>query len=261
MNHWQNYHKRWSALGPPQRPNPEAVATLHRLVGRPRGPVLVLGVTPEVAGAFDVVTAVDKNRGMIDGVWPGDTETKRAIEADWLTVDLPAGGFTAVVGDGSLNSVPTLDDARVVLARAFMFLRPGGRFACRVYARPDDPFTEELLIDTLLRPATIGFHAFKWMLAMNVAESEGASVPVARLLERFEELSPDRELTSRRTGWPRTAIDTVDAYRDSPVRYCFPSRTEFLAMIPRGAAGVAFEPSGTYDLAACCPTLTFSKPV
>jgi hypothetical protein len=259
MTHWQKYHAAWSKLEAPLRPNAETLGKIRELAGDAAGPVLLLGVTPELAKAFDPVLAVDKNKAMIDHVWPGDTATKTARHGDWLDLQGPKNHFVAAVGDGSLNAVTSLREIRQVLECVIDLLAPGGCFACRLYERPEKPFTEDHLRQAAARRATVNFHAFKWQIAMHLAEDGGASMPVVLIRERFNELFPDRDKLARDTGWPRDVIDMIDIYRGSPTIYTFPSRREFLDVLPKGISRARFESSGTYDLAECCPMLAFRK--
>jgi hypothetical protein len=259
MTHWQKYHAAWSKLEAPLRPNAETLSKVHELTGIVGGPVLLMGVTPELARAYDHVLAIDKNKAMIDHVWPGDSPTKKALHADWLDIAEPKCHFAAAVGDGSLNSVTTLREVRQVLERVVDLLAPGGCFACRLYERPEQAVSEEHLLKTGSRPATLNFHAFKWQLAMHLADRMGASIPVVLIRERFNELFPDRDKLSAETGWPRELIDMIDIYKGSPTIYVFPSRREFLDVLPRGISQVRFVPCGNYDLAECCPMLAFQK--
>jgi hypothetical protein len=259
MTHWQKFHTAWSKLEAPLRPNAETLGKIRALTGKIAGPVLLLGVTPELANTFDEVQGVDKNKAMIDHVWPGDTATQKALHADWLDLEEPKNHFAAVVGDGSLNAVATLREVRLLLSRVVDLMVCGGRFACRLYERPEQALTEDQLRQMGARPATLNFHAFKWQLAMHLAETSGASMPVVLIRERFNELFPDRDRLARDTGWPHDIIDMIDIYRGSPTIYVFPDRREFVDALPKGISDVRFEPSGRYDLAECCPMLTFVK--
>jgi SAM-dependent methyltransferase len=259
MSHWQDYHARWSQLRPPLRPHPDVIAPVRTLIGNPDGPVLLLGVTPELATAFESVHAVDKSPEMIAGIWPGDTPMRHAVQGDWLHIPGPDGRFNAVVGDASPNNVSYPDEVCRLLLRVRELLAPGGRFACRVFERPAWPFTREDLLDMTTNPARINFQAFKWMFAMHLAAHTEPSVPVRRVLALFEQMFPDRDGLAARTGWPRADIDTVEVYRESPVVYCFPDRSEFLRMLPQGFSEVAFHACGGYDVAECCPILSCRK--
>lgn len=259
MSHWQKYHARWAQIQPPLRPDEDVVRALQVLTANPSGPVLLLGVTPELADAFDQVHAIDKNPAMIEKIWPGDTSLKKAEQGDWLLKSLPPDHFDAVVGDGSLNNVACPGELEMLLRRARDCLAPGGTFACRLFERPDAPYAISDLRFTASRQAAINFHAFKWQLAMHIAESNRTMVPVAAILNLLEELFPDRDRLSRDSGWPRSAIDTIDVYRGSPVEYSFPNRREFLDALPGGIGDVTFTSCGSYDLSDRCPILSFRK--
>jgi len=258
-SHWQKYHARWSQVHPPLRPNEDVVTTVQSLVGVTKGAVLLLGVTPELADAFPSVHAIDRNSAMIEKVWPGDTPSKRAHLGDWLDLDGPAGWFSGAVGDGSLSALESLDQIRSVLARVNNVLAPGSAFACRLYERPAVAFNDVDMAISVSGGTGFGFHAFKWQIAMQIAERSGASVPVVAILEHFNEKFPDRDELVAQTGWSRDVIDTIDVYANSPVTYTFPNRKEILDVLPLGIAETRFVECGTYDLAACCPILTFRK--
>ena len=260
MNHWNNYHARWSQIQPPLRPHADVIAGIRSLAGGPHQSVVLLGVTPELATAFDRVHAVDKSDGMIANVWPGDTESRKATQGNWLALPTPAEPVDAVVGDGSLNAIWYPGEVSTVLQNAMSALRKGGRFVCRVYERPKVPFSEKHLIRVTAEPAQMNFHAFKWQLAMHLAHEQGANVAVASILERFNEMWPDRQALADVTGWERSTIDTIDVYRGSDIVYSFPDRQELMDVVPEGAANLNFSPCGSYDMAACCPLLSFRKP-
>jgi SAM-dependent methyltransferase len=258
-NHWQDYHRRWSGLQAPLRPTLETVAIIQQLVGRRDARVLLLGVTRELAMAFPHILAVDKNIAMIKNLWPGDTATRTAREADWQNLDASWGRFSAVVGDGSCNSVTYPDELRQVLKQVHDRLEPGGCFVCRIYERPVHVPSTTALQAQGSRPAEINFHAFKWQLAMRIAEDTEPTVPVASILKKFEDMFTDRGALAQHTGWPRADIDTIDAYRNSSVAYCFPNRAELLRVIPPGLGRIQFHASGAYDLAEWCPILVCER--
>lgn len=258
MSHWQRYHARWSQIQPPLRPDPDVINAVRAYAGT--GHTLLLGVTPELADVFDHLDAVDQNPAMIANVWPGDTTHKKAIEGNWLEIERPIGAYAAVIGDGSLNNLAWRSGIARVLERAMRWLRPGGHFVCRVFERPPDGYSRRHLLRIASETANINFHAFKWQVAMHLAQERGANVPVASILDLINELFPNRDNLARVTGWPRQAIDTIDIYQGSHVSYSFPDRREFLEALPLNAVDVTFTPCGSYDLAACCPILTFHKP-
>ncbi len=256
MNHWENYYRRWSQLKPPLRPSQETVGIYRELVKPSGGRVLLLGITPELALAFDDVVAIDKSRPMIDHIWPGNTAQRRAIEGNWLGMGEELGSFSAVVGDGSLNVLGSLAEIRAVLRQAALRLAQGARLVCRVFERPDAAITRDDLFQVVRGGARINFHAFKWRMAMSLAGRHGASVPVAGILELFAGMFPDTARLCAQSNWPVDDIKTIQAYRGSNAVYCFPNRAELLAQMPPEMGEVSFHPSGQYDLCERCPIMT-----
>jgi hypothetical protein len=79
-------------------------------------------------------------------------------------------------------------------------------------------------------------------------------VAVAEILDAFTRMFPDRERLSAATGWPVSAINTIEAYATSNVRYTFPTRSELAALISEQFEMVQ-ERTGEYELAERCPTI------
>lgn len=258
-NHWEMNPRHWSRIEPPLRPDAEVTRTFQRLAGGPAARVLLLGVTSELANAFESVQAIDKSGNMISKVWPGDSASKQALQGNWLEMPVPDQPFDAVIGDGCLSNLDYPHDVREVLQRALHCLRPGGKFVSRLFERPDAPQSREALLATGSAPASINFHAFKWQLAMHLSGVTQATVPVPEILALFNELFPDRAALAARTGWPRELIDLVDVYRDSEVRFTFMTRREILAVLPPGITDLRFDDCSDYDLAECCPMLSFAR--
>ena len=242
---------------PPLRPHADVVALLRALVGDGDAPVLLLGVTAAIAEAFTTVDAVDINPAVIASSWPGDTESKRATVGDWLELGGGDRRYAAVLGDGSLNMLTPPQIARL-LAIVIGLLEPGGRFACRLFERPEPAFSEADLERAASGPGPLNFNAFKWQLAMHLSSGR-PTLPVAEIRAAFQTRWPDRAALAQATGWPREAIDTIDLYEGSSLVYSFPSRAEFRQMLPEGSEAVEFLACGTYPLAERCPVLTFRR--
>ena len=259
MTHWNHHTLHWAQVRPPLRPAPTVVDCLTRLVADPGARVLILGVTVELVHAFDRVLAVDKNAAVIAAQWPEDVPGKVVRCSDWLTLTDCDGVFDAVVGDGMLTALDPPDAAPRLFRAALDALKPGGRFACRLFERPERAFTADS-IGRAPDPSTpFNFHALKWQIAMMLAGERGPQVPVASILAAFEEIFPDRDELAQARGWSRQEIDTIDVYRDSPLTYLFPNRAEHRAWLPPEATEVQFVDCGGYPLAECCPILTFRK--
>ena len=125
---------------PPLRPHADVIALLRGLVGDGDAPVLLLGVTAAIAEAFTTVDAVDVNPAVIASSSAGRHRVKRATVGDWLELRGGDRRCAAVLGDGSLNVLTPPQIARL-LAIVIGLLEPGGRFACRLFERPEPAFS------------------------------------------------------------------------------------------------------------------------
>ena len=252
---WSDFHRRWSRLKPPLRANPEVVAAIGRAIADHRDRELLLGVTPELSDIAAATVAVDLSWTMIAHVWPGDTEARRAVLADWLAMPIGQQRFSAVIGDGSLNALEYLRYP-ALFAQLEGVLKPGARLAVRIYARPAPCEPVERVRQQVLAGRIAGFHAFKWRLAMAIAaERRSADVPVALVHQRFDREFADRHALGLATGWGAEEIAEIDAYAGSQAAYSFPTRGEVVAALPRSFRNPRFASSGAYELAERCPIL------
>jgi len=247
--HWAARSLHWKTMGPPLQPNQEIVDCFHSIIPCSKH-IMLMGVTPQIANAYANVTAVDREPAMIANVWPGDTATKRAINANWLSVDLPAESFDGVIGDGSINMLD-ISDVSFMFKRAISMLKPGGVFACRMFTRPDTPVKLDQLYQEAVTP-TVNFSAYRRLLPMYLAEVHGPVVPVSQISTLFDQLCPDRSQVS----WTAEQLSKIDDYRNSDTTTWFPTRDEILKLSPKGSR---FVDVGTYDIADTCPILTFTK--
>jgi hypothetical protein len=230
------------------------VDTIVDAVGDRTRKVLLLGVTPELVARFDHLEAIDKATDMISALWHPHADTQSVREGNWLELGAHDGPYSAVVGDASLNALQSGAEIAEVLRRVAGRLEDGGVMACRVFERPPTPYTDDDLAKALEDGSHGNFHAFKWMIAMSLAETKGISVGVVDILERFNELFPDRDRVSAQTGWPREVIDTIDVYQQSSAALCFPNRVEFQEYFEQHFE-TRWLASGHYDLADRCPVV------
>ncbi len=219
------------------------------------GRVLLLGVTPELADIGETTVAVDMSEEMIAAAWPGDTDTRRAICGNWLEMPLRQREFSAVIGDGSFAFVPLSAYGRLVDQLRGVLL-PGARFAVRVYETPEPCETVVELRDEVMQGTGMGFHAFKWRLAMAiVAETGLASIPVALIHSVFELEFDDREALAAASGWTLEEIAEIDQYQRQETVFSFPTRAEIAAELASRLSNPRFVASGSYELAERCPIL------
>ena len=220
------------------------------------GRVLLLGVTPELAVLGRELVAVDNSPAMLEHVWPGDTDSRRAVLADWADLPFNDSEFDAVIGDGSLNSAP--EQVEQVLGEAKRVLSTTGRAVFRLFCSPEEPEPLQSIQEDVLGGWTGNVHALKWRIAMSLASQRPRStVPVEAILQAFDEMFPDRTKLAACTGWSLDEIATLDAYRGADHSLGFPTLSELLdRAAPYFSSAVVKHGSG-YPLAHRCPTIVF----
>jgi len=256
MSHWSGQARQWDRVGAPLRPPAEVVEQLCGPLASCGDPALVLGVTPELTAALPRLLAVDRSATMIERLWPGNAPGRRALCADWLDLEPSGERFCGAVGDGSLTVLGTPQRVEQLLERLVALLPAGAPLRLRVFQRPEVPWSLGQLQALSQSPGDLNFHAFKWMLAMQLAGLHGDQLPVTTILEVFNQHWPDRVQLAQRTGWPAAQIDTIDVYRGSADVYWFPTASTLLELVSNQFNAVQLEPCGSYPLAAQCPILS-----
>jgi SAM-dependent methyltransferase len=266
-DHWNDHARQWQHVGPPLRPAPADVRLTEALAAEvPRAgkreplQAILLGVTPELAcmrwPRGTRLLAVDRNMGMIEGVWPRDRLTLPAsvVGGDWR--ELPMSDATAhlVVGDGCYNAMDSPEGYQALSAEVRRVLRPAGRFIMRFFVRPEQAESTEAVF-TDLRNGRIGnFHVFKWRLAMSLHGSLDVGVRVGDVWEAWNAEGLEVEILSQRLNWPRAVIATIDAYRGVDTRYTFPTLEEVRASLADYFVELACHVPD-YEIGERCPTL------
>jgi len=259
--HWNAIRKHWQLLGPPLRPPAEAVATYERELDLCGAHVVLLGVTPELAGLGATMTAVDESPEMIAGIWPGDTTSRRAVNGDWLDLPVPGASVDVVIGDGCLSALALSVARRALFAAIARVLRPGGRAGARLFAGPQAPDDPHAVRGLALSGGVSTFHELKWRVAMTAAgNAPDYAIPVKTIVERFDALFPDRAELSALTGWELPVIGTIDVYRNSSAIYSFAPADALIGEAHAFFDNVDVVPTGSYGLAERCPLLVLRSP-
>lgn len=256
---WDSRARSWDDWGPPLRPCRRDIE-LYRghlsdwhasisSVGK-KG-VLLLGVTPELAleeWPFDFsLLAIDRSKEMIDAQWPGDVPGKKAAcQSDWLHNNLPAGFFSAVIGDGVPVFFPKPDALFQAVRR---LLAPDGVFVCRFFVSP--PVRESLsaVLESLRAGHVPTFHSFKWRVAMSLQADPEEGVRQHDVWEAVMSFGVD--LTRL---YPEREVATIRFYRDSQDRLHFPTWAQYGEALSREFSEISAEfPS--YELGIRCPVV------
>ncbi|MBI5005778.1 MAG: class I SAM-dependent methyltransferase [Nitrosomonadales bacterium] len=251
-NYWQGFAQRWNRLGSPLRPCAEDVANFRKAMGDDPGRCLLLGVTPELADLSPTLTAIDNSAAMIAALWHG---RQRAILGDWLEMPFAPASFDTVIGDGCLVLLAQPMQHQRFFERLAKIVAPGGRILLRVFVGPEQPETREEVCRDALAGKMRSVHAFKWRLSMAVAsEAPDRTLAVAETAATFDRLIPDRKQLAAATGWRADEIETIDFYRGSDARYCYPTLSQVRNSIPASLKETSVI-YGSYELAGRCPIL------
>ena len=257
--HWQNLAKQWNRLGSPLRPCAEDVNNFHAAMGNDPGRCLLLGVTPELAVIAPQLTAIDNSTAMIEALWSPQHPDKPAIPGDWLDMPFADGSFDTLIGDGCLVLLSHPSQHAPFFAQGNRVLTPGGKLLLRVFVGAEQGERREQVCDDALNGKMKSFHAFKWRLSMAIAsESIDFNVNVAETCDTFDRLIPDRKKLAATTGWTMDDIETIDFYRDSTARYCYPPLSQVRKILPNTLKETALI-HGQYELADRCPILVLEK--
>jgi SAM-dependent methyltransferase len=194
---------------------------------------------------------------MIERVWPGDTERRRAILGDWTELPFEDCSFDAVIGDGSLNSAPEVMEQ--VVSEINRVLRPDGRAAFRMFCSPEQEESLAAIMDDLGCGRVGNLHALKWRIGMSLAALKpNAIVPVRTILQTFNEMFPDRARLAGQTGWSLEEIATLDAYSGADHSMGFPTLSALLDRAAPHLVHLAVLQGTGYPLAERCPTVVWS---
>lgn len=252
--HWSHYHDVWPHLVPPLRPTQATADQMCALLPDRDGQTILLGVTPELANATRNLVAVDASAEMIRAIWPGDTASRWAICADWLDLPFKDHRFGAAVGDACHTVLTFPDQHQRLYASLTEALAPGARLIFRVHCRPDRGESIVELREEVAKRRIGGFQEFKWRLAMVLAaERPQGNLPVREILAAFNALFPDRRQLISHTGWVPEQVATIAGYAESSEVYSFPTRAQFLSVVPRRFAGSHFIETAGFPLAERSP--------
>lgn len=272
--HWRRFAERFALLDSPLRPCAEDIRIIEEMLAAEpevfgagsKKRVWLLGVTPEIATArwpLEVeLIAVERVQAMIEFVWPGDTDRRKAICADWLDVPLPDQSVDLAIGDGCLTAVGFPDDLSRLLASVHRCLRPGGYLLMRLFCRPDVAETPDSVIAELQSGAIGGFHAFKWRLAMALQGKDNASdVAVDDIWRAWNAARIDMRALAAARDWPLEQVALIEYYKGSAARYNFMRYDDTILLLKRAGFVLMATRTGSYELAECCPHVLLKKQV
>jgi len=260
--------------GLPLRPPPESAICMHKIISQlilkkkltsKNISLVLLGVTPEIANlpwAKNItLKAFDKNKDMIKFVWEAPKKITSYVEQSlWQKIPLEDKSVDFILGDGCTTQFPNKktykdffkEQRRIIKADGFLLLR------CFLNTQKQET------LDQIARDARNGniefFGSLKWRIAMALLDKTKAfSIRVKKIYAAFNQLFPERSFLNQSSGWNKNIIDSIDTYKDSDIKYTFPSMKELEKLItPQFKIIKIYHPK--YELTKRCPILLM-KPI
>ena len=222
--------------------------------------VVVLGVTPAIIQLSwprqVMLCAIDASPAMIAAQWRAHSSIASMVAcARWQSMPFPDAAASAIVGDGSLNTLPSLAEYPVVFAELSRMLRRDGVLVLRCFVRSTAESVEEVVEAALNRKFTTSA-PFRLRLCMALAKKDGG-LGLGELLEGFNALFPDRQRLAAAAGWPMEEIERFDMDKGSNVRITFPSESQ-ITKLAAPFFDVRAVRRGSYALAEYCPTIALA---
>ena len=263
-NDWGRSAKLWHIVAPPLSPSPEdgeimlalAAPVLEKLASKTS--ILVLGVTPAIIGLDwpekSHLVAVDGDETMITNVWrPNSHISSSVLLSDWASMPFDDDSFDLVVGDCSLNALPSAELYRAVTNEIARLLRPEGSLILRCFMPPSTFLSAEEVVAGAAAGHYASVRDFRYAFAL-ASKAEDHSVWLPDLLPLFDNLVPDRADFAKRTGWDREDVDRGDIVFNQPIRLTYPPLEIFEDWIAPSFVCDAIR-NGSYFSAPLCPTL------
>jgi len=255
---WTRLARQYARLSAPFCPASQDVELFRQAIVGHDERVLLLGVTPALAGFGQDMVAVETMPDVIAALWPGNAPHRRAVAGDWRALPCPDQSRSAIIGDGVFSAA---DVDPVALLREFLrVLSPGGVIAIRCFCAPAQPEPLEAVVADTLAGRVPDLNVLKWRLAMHLAASDADfRVPVVTVLDTFNQLFRDRAALLDQTGWLASEFDFIDLYRgSSSVLRFLPEDRLRDSFASQGVDVSLVQPEG-YPLASRCPVFVLRK--
>jgi SAM-dependent methyltransferase len=266
QDHFARLVTKWSHIGSPLRPLPDESAVVQRVADtlHAAAQVVVLGLTPEIIACHwpaDIrLTAVDHSPAMIRALWPPEKGPVNAqvMLANWCVMPIPSGTIDLVAGDGCYVVLPHPDGFASLTQEICRVLRPGGRFAIRVFLRPDTAETLAHIAQALSSGAIGSVNALKLRLLAALHGTSGSGTRLDDVFQAWKSLPPLAQQRVGQPGWTAEELVGIESYGGLESRYFLPTLAEFRASLSPLLVEIECT-YGSHELADRCPTLVFAR--
>jgi len=269
LAHWREIGRQWAQLGSPLRPAPEDASfytqTLERWTQDSKVPprALILGVTIEIyhlpwpSGTH--LLALDQTREMFDAVWPG--QRNMALCGDWKDMPLAPNSRDISFCDGGIMMLAYPHETRRMIESLERVLAPGGICAFRLYIPPAKQESPDVVLADLLAGRIANLNLLKLRLGMAMQKDVCEGVQLQDIWNMVNAAAPDFEKLSSRIGWKRQPLMAINIYRNSRVRFYFPTMAQVLELFKERNGAFKLEEihHSTYVLGERCPIVALRR--
>lgn len=269
VSHWREIARQWAQLGSPLRPGPEDVRsytkTLERWTQDSKVPprALILGVTIEIyhllwpSGTH--LLALDQTGEMINAVWPGPRNT--AVCGDWKAMPLASHSRNISFCDGGITSLAYPHETRRMIESLERVVAPGGICAFRLFTPPTKRESSDAVLADLLDGRIASLDLLKLRLGMALQKDVCEGVQLQDIWNMVNAAAPDFERLSSRIGWKRQPLMAINTYRNSRVRFYFPTLAQVLELFKERNEAFKLEEThhSTYALGERCPIVALRR--
>jgi hypothetical protein len=220
---------------------------------------MLLGVTPEIARMGwpekSSLIAVDSSLPMAQAVWPGNLAQRRWVACgNWLALPQRESSCQVAIADGSLNCLSYPNGFRALAKAVSGVLCGDGILVMRCYIQSGERETPEAVYADARRGTIRSFHAFKLRLLMAMQHTTEEGIAVKDVYRYLVNHNFDLQSLPLTTGWRKSAIETIEFYRDATNVYAFPTPTELRFALTEFFEEVAIS-TPRYEMGERCPTL------
>jgi ubiquinone/menaquinone biosynthesis C-methylase UbiE len=260
--------------GFPLRPSLEVVSCMHKIISQiisknklasQKINLVLLGVTPEISSLpWDkniTLKAFDKNKDMIKYVWKSPKKISSSVKfAMWQNLPLKDESTDFILGDGCTTQFPDKKTYKDFFKEQRRILKAEGFLLLRCFLNTQEAEDLERIKEDALKGRIQYFGSLKWRIAMAILhKGKLFGLRVQKIHETFNRLFPKRSELAQSTSWRKNIINSIDTYKDSNIKYSFPSLDEFEQLIkPRFKIIKIYYPK--YELTKRCPILLM-KPI
>jgi SAM-dependent methyltransferase len=253
----------WRTIAPPYTPAPQDFELLRRscppsLLSEDAAPrILVLGMTPALVAApwpeRSEIHAVDFDQVMIDLHW-SPAEGRHCHLARWQDLPFPDQHFDLIVGDGSFNSLPSLEGYDEVLREVARVRRPSAPLIARFFMQPEP----RRALANLPREAPTEFAGWsstaKRLAVVIAAARDDATVFFPDIPGLIAQEWGDIDEFLGTLGQTPAEIERAKSTYEMPQHVTHPTRAQIIERLAPFFSSVEFT-FPDYDIGAQCPTV------